>query len=80
MDAQNENAQRVAAETINLINEGQPRIDLPPTTREIAELDVHHYDNLCVFPSRQPPLSKSISCFKAIFGIAEQWSGCFPSH
>tara|TARA_R100000315_G_scaffold60216_2_gene36709 strand:+ start:3009 stop:6878 length:3870 start_codon:yes stop_codon:yes gene_type:complete len=46
MDAQNENAQRVAAETINLINEGQPRIDLPPTTREVAELDVHHYDNL----------------------------------
>jgi len=46
MDAQNENAQRVAAETINVINEGQPRIDLPPTTREVAELDVHHYDNL----------------------------------
>ena len=46
MDAQNENAQRVAAETINIINEGQPRIDLPPTTREVAELDVHYYDNL----------------------------------
>ena len=46
MDAQNENAQRINAEIINLVTDGQQRIDLPPTTREVAELDVHHYDNL----------------------------------
>lgn len=41
-----ENEERVSAEIINLFTQGKQRIDLPPTTREVAELDVHHYDNL----------------------------------
>lgn len=41
-----ENEERVSAEIINLFTEGEQRIEIPPTTREVAELDVHHYDNL----------------------------------
>ena len=41
-----ENEERVSAEIVNIFAQGEARIDLPPTTREVAELDVHHYDNL----------------------------------
>lgn len=82
MDAQNENAQRVAAETINLINEGQPRIDLPPTTREVAELDVHHYDNLdgeiYRFDPQEIGVDAKMFQFKAggdEFGVGERLQG-----
>lgn len=41
-----ENEERVSAEIINLFTQGEQRIEIPPSTREVAELDVHHYDNL----------------------------------
>ena len=82
MDAQNENAQRVAAETINIINEGQPRVVLEPTTREVAELDVHHYDNLDGEIYRFDPAEIEVDAklfqFKAgadEFGVTERLQG-----
>ena len=40
-----ENEERVSAEIINLFTQGEQRIEIPVAI-EVAELDVHHYDNL----------------------------------
>ena len=44
--ALSESNERINAEVINILAQGEKRIDLPPTTREVDELDVHYYDNL----------------------------------
>jgi len=44
--ALSESNERINAEVINILAQGEKRIEMQPTTREVDELDVHHYDNL----------------------------------
>ena len=77
-----ENEERVSAEIVNLFTEGEQRIEIPPSTREVAELDVHHYDNLDREIYRFDPAEIEVDAklfqFKAggdEFGVTERLQG-----
>ena len=77
-----ENEERVSAEIVNIFAQGEARIDMPPTTREVAELDVHHYDNLDGEIYRFDPQEIGVDAktfqFKAggdEFGVGERLQG-----
>ena len=77
-----ENEERVSAEIVNIFAQGEARIDMPATTREVAELDVHHFDNLdgeiYRFDPQEIGVDAKMFQFKAggdEFGVGERLQG-----